>query len=124
MKSTKLRRIRKRADYTIYSHQSGNSAISCLLQLLLLYVAVLSTVLCVSTSLAMSVSVFEIAIICLVTTLVFAGALFNKITTAASAGVAAVLGLVFLNPLQTFFETLGEAFRFCYDLAFVIMKNS
>ncbi len=122
MKKTKLRRIRKTADYSVYSHQSGNSVLSCLMQLLLLYVAVLATVLCVSTSLAMTVSVFEIAIVCLVTTLLFAGVLFNKITTAVSAGSAAILSLIFWGPLQKFFETLVEGVRFCYDLAFVIMK--
>jgi len=58
----------------------------------------------------------------LITTLLFAGILLNKITTLSSVGGAAVLTFVFWSPLQAFFQTLGEAVRFCYDLAFVIMK--
>lgn len=122
MNKTKLRRVRQTANYSVYSHQSGNRVLSCLMQLLLLYLAVLSTVLCVSTSLAMTVSVIEIVGICLIATLLFAAALLNKITTAVFTGSAAMLIVIFWGPLQKFFATLVEAVRFCYDLAFVIMK--
>lgn len=118
----KLKRIKQTADYHVYSHQSGNGVLSCLMQLLLIYIAVLSTVLCVSTSLAMNVSIIEIILLCLFTTLLFAGAFFNKITTGITAGVALVSIPLLWGVLQSFFVTLQKALYFCYDLAFVIMK--
>ncbi|MBR5782962.1 MAG: transglutaminase domain-containing protein [Clostridia bacterium] len=118
----KLKRVRKTPEYSVYSHVSKTSVLSCLMQLLLLFFAVLSTVLCVSTSLAMTVSVVEIGFWCLLFTLLFAGVCFNKITTLVSVGVGALGALVFLSPLTSFVKTLEAAVRFCYDLAFVIMK--
>ena len=118
----KLRRVRQTADYRVFSHQSGTGVLSCIMQLLLIYLAVLSTVLCVSTSLAMTVSIGEIILICLFTTLLFAAAFFNKITTGIATGLTALAAFVLIVPLQSFFKTLEKAFVFCYDLAFVIMK--
>ncbi|MBQ6948044.1 MAG: hypothetical protein IJN42_08345, partial [Clostridia bacterium] len=122
MMKQKLKRNRKTPEYRVYSHQSGTGVLSCVMQLLLLYVAVLATVLCVSTSLAMNVSIIEIVLLCLVTTLLAAAAVWNKITAGVAAGVVVVAGLICWNLLQSFFETLQKALYFCYDLAFVIMK--
>lgn len=118
----KLKKIRQVADYRIHSHQSGSGVLSCLMQLLLLYLAVLATVLCVSTSLAMNVSVIEIILLCLLTTALAAVAVWNKITAGVALGVVGALALIFFGALQEFFATLQKAVYFCYDLAFVIMK--
>ncbi len=118
----RFKKEKQRIDYHIYSQQTTGSKLSCLMQLLLLYLAIFATVSCVSTSLAMSVSIVWVALVCLVTTVLFAGLLFNKITTLVSLGVSAVLVAVFWSPLCAFFDKLVQAVRFCYDLAFVIMK--
>lgn len=118
----KLKIIKQTPEYSVYSHQSKSGGLSCLMQLMLIYLAVLATVLCVSTSLAMTVPLVEIILICLLATAFFAGALYNKITTAVFAGVTLISLPLMWNALQSFFETFYKGVLFCYDLAFVIMK--
>ncbi len=108
--------------YSVYSQKSSTGMSAGLLQLLLIYLAVVATVTCVSTSLAMTISIVEIILICLLTTAIFAGALYNKITTGVFLGVAVLSVPLLWNLLQSFFATLYKAVLFCYDLAFVIMK--
>ncbi len=122
MMKKRFKRIRQNVSFTVQSHTAAGGMLGCVMQLVLIYFAVLSTVLCVSTSLAMNVSIIEIILLCLLTTLLAAAACFNKISASIAVGVVGMLTAILWSTLQSFFETLQKALYFCYDLAFVIMK--
>ncbi len=122
MMKNRLRKIKQKPEYQVYSHKSGTGLLSCMMQLLLLYVAVLGTVLCVSTSLAMNISVVEIILLCLLTTVLAAAACYNKISASIAGGIALICVPLLWSVWQSFAATLQKAVLFCYDLAFVIMK--
>lgn len=116
------RKIRTIQNYTAYVEKSKAGVWACALQLVLLFLCVFSTVLCFSSALAMTVPLPEIILICLLCTLGFAAAFFNKITFGIFAGALLIFGITFLDAIRSFIGKAVEGFKFCYDLGFVIMK--
>ncbi len=110
-------------SYKIYTLKDSNAALGSIFQLLLLWIMVFAAAWCFATGIEMPISFAEIMLWSFLFVLLSAVAVFNKITMLVSAGIAGIGVALFWKQILSFSTFLYQAFRYAYDLAFVIMKE-
>lgn len=110
-------------SYKVYTVNDGTGVLGNIFQLLLLWICVFATVLCFATGIEMPISFAEIMLWSFLFVVLFALVVFNKITMLVSLGLAGAGIAIFWQKLMSFAAFLYQAFRYAYDVAFVIMKE-